>query len=82
MTVHFQSMSGEKFEFEAFDGDTVNASRLTYVNQWSGVKQAVTPVSSSGHAIYVRFRYSGRYGASVKFLVTDDSGKKVNVLPK
>ena len=80
MTIHFQSISGEKFEFEAYDGDTVNASRLTYVNQWSGVKQAVTPVSSTGHAIYIRFRYSGRYGASVKFLATDDNGKKVNVL--
>lgn len=73
-------MTGEKFEFEAYDGDTVNASRLAYVNQWSGVKQAVTPVSSTGHAIYIRFRYSGRYGTSVKFLAMDDNGKKVNVL--
>lgn len=69
-------MTGEKFELEVYDGDSENATKLTLANQWTGVNQVVTPVSSSGHAIYVRFRYSGRNGASVRFTVTDDRGRK------
>ena len=69
-------MTGEKFELEVYDGDTVNATKLTLVNQWTGVNQAITPVSSSGHAIYIRFRYSGRNGASVNFMLTDERGRK------
>ena len=77
--MHYQSITGEKFELEVYDGNTVNDTKLTHVNQWTGVSQAVTPVSSSGHAIYIRFRYSGSNGANVKFTVADNEGRKTVV---
>ena len=74
-------MTGEKFELEVYDGNTINATKLTHVNQWTGVNQAVTPSSSSGHELYIRFRYSaGSSDARLTFIITDDQGKKENVL--
>lgn len=73
--VHYQYMTGEKFELEVHDGNIINATLLTLVNQQTGVNQAVTPSTSSGHELYIRFRYNGRYGATVKFLITDDKGR-------
>ena len=81
LAIHYQSMTGEKFELEVYDGNTINATKLTHVNQWTGVNQAVTPSSSSGHELYIRFRYSaGSKEARVAFIITDDRGKKQKVL--
>ena len=80
MAVHYQSMTGEKFELRVHDGVTKNDTELTLVNQWTGVNQAVTPSSSSGHEIFIRFRFSaGNQDARLKFLLTYDQGRK-NVL--
>ncbi|XP_078343106.1 protein bark beetle-like isoform X1 [Oculina patagonica] len=73
LAVHYQSMSGERFELEVHDGNTTNATQLTLVNQWTGANQAVTPSLSSGHELYIRFRYNAdSRDARVKFLITDD----------
>ncbi|XP_068733405.1 protein bark beetle-like [Montipora capricornis] len=72
LTVHYEVMTGENFELEVRDGNNVNASIVTVVNASSGVNQAVLPATSSGHEFYIRFRYTGRMGTSVKFLITDD----------
>ena len=74
MTVHYEVMTGENFELEVRDGNNVNASIVTVVNASSGVNQAVLPATSSGHEFYISFRYTGRMGTSVKFLITDDKG--------
>lgn len=78
LTVHYPSMAGEMFELEVHDGNTINATNLTLVNQWTGVNQAVTASTSSGHELYIRFRYNGRYGATIRFLITDERGMKNN----
>lgn len=76
LTVYYQSITGEKFELEVHDGNTTNATKLTLVNQWTSANQAVTPSSSSGHEIYVRFRFhADSKDTSVKFLITDDQGR-------
>ncbi|KAL9960882.1 hypothetical protein ACROYT_G034388 [Oculina patagonica] len=73
LTVYYQSMTGDKFELEVFDGTTSNATMLTSLTERTGVNQAVTPSSSSGHELYIRFRFSaGRKDARLKFLITDD----------
>ncbi|KAL9960883.1 hypothetical protein ACROYT_G034389 [Oculina patagonica] len=73
LTVYYQSVTGEKFFLEVFDGNTRNATMLTSLTEQTGVNQAVTPSSSSGHELYIRFRYNaGRKDARVKFLITDD----------
>jgi len=75
--VHYQSIAGEKFELHVHDGNTINATQLTLVNEWTGVYQAVTPSSSSGSELYFKFRFSvGRRDAKLKFLITDDQGRK------
>ena len=74
LTVHYSSITGEMFELEVHDGNTINATNLMLVNQWTGVNQAVTASTSSGHELYIRFRYSGGSGATVKFLITDERG--------
>ncbi|XP_078343101.1 uncharacterized protein LOC144628871 isoform X1 [Oculina patagonica] len=72
LAVHYQSMTGEKFELHVHDGNTKNDTEVTLVNQWTGVNQAVTPSSSSGHELYIRFRFSaGSQDAKLKFLITD-----------
>ena len=74
-------MTGETFELHVHDGNAINATKLALVNQWTGVNQAVTPSLSSGHELYIRFRYSaGRTDARVKFLVMDDRGKSIRWL--
>ncbi|KAJ7370758.1 hypothetical protein OS493_030189 [Desmophyllum pertusum] len=66
-------MTGNKFQLEVYDGNTINSTKLTHVNQWTGVNQAVTPSSSSGHELYIRFRYSaGSSDARLKFIIMDD----------
>lgn len=76
MTVYYQSMTGENFELDVRDGNNKNASQLKFVNESTGVNQAVTLSSSSGHELYIRFRYSAGYReARVKFLITDDRGR-------
>lgn len=80
MTIYYQVMTGDTFELEVHDGDTINATNITLVNQSTGVNQAVTPTSSSGNELYIRFRYNGRNGASVKFVITDGKGKNKNLL--
>ncbi|KAL9960879.1 hypothetical protein ACROYT_G034385 [Oculina patagonica] len=73
LSVHYQSMTGDKFELHVHDGSTKNETELTIVNQWTGVNQAVTPSSSSGHELYIRFRFSaGSQDARLKFLITND----------
>ena len=76
-------MTGEDFELDVRDGNNKNASQLKFVNESTGVNQAVTPSSSSGHEVYIRFRnIRFRYRASywkevrVKFLITDDRGRE------
>ena len=72
-------MAGKKFELEVYDGNSTNATKLTLANEMTDVNQAFTPSLSSGHEIYIRFRYSaGRQDARVKFLVTDDQGRERN----
>ena len=79
--MHYQSIAGEKFELHVHDGNTINATQLTLVNEWTGVYQAVTPSSSSGHELYLKFRFSaGSKDARLKFLITDDQGKKNKAL--
>ena len=74
--MHYQSISGEKFELHVHDGNTINDTRLTLVNEWTGVNQAVTSSSSSGHELYVKFRFSAGYkDTRLKFLITDDQGR-------
>lgn len=74
--MHYQSMTGEKFELEVHDGDTTNDTQLALVTQWTGANPAVSPSSSSGHEIYIRFRFhAGSRDARVKFLITDDQGR-------
>jgi len=68
---------GEKFELEVYDGNSTNGTFATLVDQSTVVNQAVTPTSSTGHELYIRFRYNGRTGATVKFVITDDKGKIV-----
>ena len=81
MAVHYQSITGEKFELHVHDGNTKNGTKLTLVNQWTGVNQAVTPSLSSGHELNIRFLYyTGWQDAKVKFLITDDQGRKKIVL--
>ena len=82
LTVYYQSMTGEDFELDVRDGNNKNASQLKLVNESTGVNQAVTPSSSSGHELYIRFRYRARYWkeASVKFLITDDQGREFRYL--
>ena len=80
MTIYYQVITGDMFELEVHDGDTINATSITLVNQSTGVNQAVTPTSSSGNELYIRFRYNGRNGASVRFVITDGKGKKKNLL--
>ena len=76
LAVHYQSISGEKCELHVKDGNTTNATQLMLVNQWTGVNQAVAPSSSSGHELFIKFRFSaGRNDARLKFLITDDQGK-------
>ena len=76
LAVHYQSMTGEKFELHVHDGNTINATQLTFVNQWTGVNQALTPSLSSGHELFMKFRFSaGSNDARLKFLITDDQGK-------
>ncbi len=75
--MYYQSVTGEKFELEVYDGNTSNTTMLTSVTEQTGVNQAVTPSSSSGQELYIRFRYNaGRKDAKVKFLITDDQGKE------
>ena len=71
-------MTGEDFELDVRDGNNENASQIKLVNESTGVNQAVTPSSSSGHELYIRFRYRARYWveARVKFLITDDRGRE------
>ncbi|KAL9960870.1 hypothetical protein ACROYT_G034376 [Oculina patagonica] len=79
LAVHYQSMSGERFELEVHDGNTTNATQLTLVNQWTGANQAVTPSLSSGHELYIRFRYNAdSRDARVKFLITDDQEHRIS----
>lgn len=76
--MHFQYIAGDTFELDVHDGNNINASKLLHVTQWTGVNQAVTPLSSSGHELYIRFRYStsrSSTGASIDFLIMDDRGK-------
>ena len=73
--MYYHSMMGEKFELEVHDGNTTDATVATLVDQSAVVSQAVTPTSSTGHELYIRFRYNGRNGATVKFVITDDKGK-------
>ena len=70
-------MTGEDFELDVRDGNNQNASQLKLVNESTGVNQAVMPTSSSGHELYIRFRYSAGYREEVrvKFLITDDQGR-------
>lgn len=73
-------MTGEKFELEIHDGSTANTTKLMLVNQWTGVNKAVMPSTSSGHELYIRFRFNaGSKDARVKFLITDDQGGKKNL---
>ena len=77
LAVHYQSISGETFELYVHDGNTINGTRLTLVNQWTGVNQAVTPSSSSGHELYIKFRFSAGYkDTRLNFLITDVQGRK------
>ena len=79
--MHYQSIAGEKFELHVHDGNTINATQLTLLNEWTGVYQAVTPSSSSGHELYLKFRFSaGSKDARLKFLITDDQGSKNKAL--
>ena len=74
--MHYQSVNGEKFELRVHDGSTKNGTELTLVNQWTGVNQAVTPSLSSGHELYISFRFSaGNTDTRLKFLVTDNPGR-------
>ena len=76
LTVHYQSITGETFELHVHDGNTINATQLTLANQWTGINQALKPSSSSGHELFIKFRFSGgSYDARLKFLITDDEGK-------
>ena len=77
MTVYYQSMTGENFELDVRDGNNKNASQLKFINESTGVNQAVTPSTSSGHELYIRFRYSeGNTEARVKFLIMNDRGRQ------
>ena len=78
MTVYYQSMTGEDFELDVRDGNNKNASLLKLVNESTGVNEAVMPSSSSGHELYIRFRYRAGYWKTVrvKFLITHDRGRK------
>ena len=74
--MHYQSIAGEKFELHVHDGNTINATKLTLLNEWTGVYQAVTPSSSSSHELYLKFRFSASSkDARLKFLITDDQGR-------
>ena len=77
LTVYYHSMVGEKFELKVHDGNTTNATVAAILDQLTVVNQAVTPTFSTGHELYIRFRYNGRNGATVKFVITDDKGKIV-----
>jgi len=76
LTVYYQSMTGEDFELDVRDGNNKNASQLELVNESTGVSQAVTLSSSSGHELYIRFRYSAGYREEVRirFVITDGRG--------
>lgn len=80
LVVHYQSITGEEFELHVHDGNTTNATLLTLVNQWTGANQAVTPSSSSGHELFIKFRSSARRNdARLNFLITDDQGKNFSL---
>ena len=72
-------MTGKDFELDVRDGNNKNASQLQLVNESTAVNQAVTPSSSSGHELYIRFRYSWRYRGEVrvKFVITDSRGREL-----
>ena len=47
-----------------------------FLDEFTGTNQAVTPYSSSGHELYIGFRFSGGSSdARVKFMVTADKGR-------
>ena len=70
-------MIGKDFELDVRDGNNRNATQLKLVNESTGVNQAVMPSSSSGHELYIKFRYRAGYReeVKVKFLITDDRGR-------
>ncbi|PFX21163.1 Macrophage scavenger receptor types I and II, partial [Stylophora pistillata] len=62
LTIHYESTSGSNFELQVHDGNTTKAATISFVNQQTGV---VPPSLSSGHEIFIRFRYNGG-GSDVK----------------
>jgi len=71
-------MTGKNFELDVRDGNNKNASQLQLVNESTAVNQAVVPSLSSGHELYIRFRYSAGYREEVrvKFVIMDGRGRE------
>ncbi|PFX18273.1 Macrophage receptor MARCO [Stylophora pistillata] len=68
LVVQYESTSGTNFELQVHDGNTTNATTISFVNQLTGV---VPPSLSSGHELFLRFRYSGGGSdAKVRFIMT------------
>ena len=70
----FQSLSGMGHSIEARDGDNVNATLLSNASQTDS-GQAVKSAVTTGHVLWIRYRFSGSYASSIKMILTDSAGE-------